>query len=126
MSITSSVSISTSDGWGSNGWGSVGWGSNGWGSDGWGSDGSWTMGIANSGEDSSLGSKVVSLGIGNSGLVIGGDSAVGVNPQAKGSSSKSLGTSIASIAVSGCISSTVMASLSGSNGSGNSNKSLHF
>ena len=100
---------------------SIGWGSNGWGSDGWGSDGSWTMGIANSGEDSSLGSKVVSLGSGNSGLVIGGDSAVGVNPQAKGSSSKSLGTSIASIAVSGGISSTVMASLSGGNGSGNSN-----
>merc|ERR1719204_2808857 len=116
MSITSSVSVSTSNSWGSDGWSSNGRGS----------DGSWTMGIANSGEDSSLGSEVVSLGSGNSRLVIGGDSAVGVNPQAKGSSSKSLGTSIASIAVSGGISSTVMASLSGSHGSGNSNKSLHF
>merc|ERR1719447_1172868 len=121
MSITSSVSVSTSDGWGGNSMSSVGWGGNGWGS-----DGSWAMGIANGGEDSSLGSKVVSLSGGNSRLVIGGDSTVGVNPQAQGSSSKSLGTSIASIAVSGGISSTVMASLSGGNGSGNSNKSLHF
>merc|ERR1719259_1470679 len=126
MSITSSVSVSTSDGWGGDGWGSNSMSSVGWGGNGWGSDGSWTMGIANGGEDSSLGSKVVSLSGSNSGLVIGGDSTVGVNPQAKGSSSKSLGTSIASIAVSGGISSTVMASLSGGNGSGNSNKSLHF
>ena len=126
VSIASSISVSTSDGWGGDSWGSDGWGGDGWGSNsmssvGWGSDGSWSMGIANSGEDSSLGSKVVSLSSGNSGLVIGSDSTVGVNPQAKGSSSKSLGTSIASIAVSGGISSTVMASLSGSNGSGNSN-----
>merc|ERR1711962_1605543 len=88
------------------GWESSTDGGNGMSIIGWGSDGSWSMGIANSGEDSSLGSKVISLGSGNSGLVIGGDSAVGVNPQAKGSSSKPLGTSIA---VSGGISSTVMA-----------------
>ena len=126
MSITSSVSVSTSDGWGGDSWGSDGWGGDGWGSNsmssvGWGSDGSWSMGIANSGEDSSLGSKVVSLSSGNSGLVIGSDSTVGVNPQAKRSSTKSLRTSMASIAVSSGISGTIVASLSGSNGSGNSN-----
>ena len=86
-------------------------GSNGWGS----SIGNWAKGTA------TTSSKVVSLGGSNSRLIIRGDSTIGMNPQAKGSSSKSLGTSIASIAVSGGISSTVMASLSGGNGSGNSN-----
>merc|ERR1712076_251295 len=85
MSVTSSVSVSTSNSWCSNGWGSNGRASS----------------IANGAEGAATASsKVVSLGGSDSGLVIGGDSAIGVNPQAKGSSSKSLGTSIASIAVS--------------------------
>ena len=88
-------------------------GSNGWGS----SIGNWAKGTA------TTSSKVVSLGGSNSGLIIRGDSTIGMNPQAKGSSSKALGTSpsiTAGIAVTVGVS-TIMACLSSGNGSGNSN-----
>ena len=152
VSIASSISVSTSDGWGSNGWGGNGWGGDGttsddstsdgsvsssiadssdsWGSgDGWGGDGRGSNGrassIANGAERASAtSSKVVSLSCSNSRLIIGSDSTVGVNPQAKRSSSKSLRTSIASIAVSRGISGTIVASLSGSKRSGTSNLQL--
>ena len=88
-------------------------GSNGWGS----SISNWTKGTA------TTSGKVVSPSGSNSRLIIRGDSTVRVDPQAKGSSAKALGTSIAvaaGIAVTVGVS-TIMASLSSGNGSGNSN-----
>jgi len=69
-----------------------------WGSMSDGSRSHWARSRCNgSVESSSLGSKVVSPGGGNGRLVIRGDGTVGVDPQAKGGSAESLGTSIANV-----------------------------
>ena len=122
------VVSSIADGWGSNssvsdGTSGNGRSGNGRSGNGWGGN-CRTSSIANWAKGTAATScKVVSLSSSHSRLIIRGDSTIGMNPQAKGSSSKALGTSpsiTAGIAVTVGVS-TIMACLSGGNGSGNSN-----